>query len=112
MLFLIALASVFLLPMPWPILLFVSALALEVVEFWGWKRFLRRYRIRAGPEAMIGTTGEVVHECDPEGRVRLRGELWRARCTVPVPVGARVRVRALDGLTLEVEPEPEPEESV
>ena len=105
MLFLIAIASVLFLPMPWPIVLFASALVFEVFEFWAWKWFLRRYRIRVGPEAMIGTTGKVVSACDPEGRIRLRGELWKARCEVPVPVGAKVKVLALDGLTLEVEPD-------
>ena len=105
MLFLAAVASIFLLPMPWPIFLFVGALVLEVGEYWAWKWFLRRYRIRSGPEAMIGTVGEVVYECDPEGRVRLAGELWKARSDVVAPVGTRVRVLAIDGLTLEVQPE-------
>ena len=105
MLFLAAVASIFFLPMPWPIFLLVAALVLEVAEYWAWKWFLRRYRIRSGPEAMIGTVGEVVYECNPEGRVRLQGELWKARCEVTVPVGARVAVRELDGLTLVVEPE-------
>ena len=105
MLFLAAVASIFLLPMPWPIFLFVAALVLEVGEYWAWKWFLRRYRIRSGPEAMIGTVGEVVYECDPEGRVRLAGELWKARSDAVAPVGTRVRVLAIDGLTLEVQPE-------
>lgn len=105
MLFLAAVASVFLLPMPWPIFLFVFALVFEVAEYWGWKWFLRRYKIRSGPEAMIGQRAQVVHDCDPDGRVRVQGELWNARCSVPAAVGTKVTITALDGLTLEVEPE-------
>ena len=42
--------------------------------------------------------------CAPEGRVSVRGELWRARCDVPARAGESVRIVGLDGLTLVVEP--------
>jgi membrane protein implicated in regulation of membrane protease activity len=44
----------------------------------------------------------------PRGPVRIRGELWKARCSLAAAVGERVRITAIDGLTLWVEPESEP----
>ena len=104
MIVLLAIVGLFLLPMPWAAVGIVVALAVEVAEYWGWVWFLRRYRVQTGVEAMPGTVGEVVVACDPEGRVRVRGELWWARSSEPLERGARVVVRGVDGLTLEVEP--------
>jgi membrane-bound serine protease (ClpP class) len=76
----------------------------EIAEFLFWRRFLRRYRIRTGAEAMVGASAEVVQALDPEGRVRFRGALWNARADTPIKVGEAARVTAVDGLTLEVSP--------
>jgi membrane-bound serine protease (ClpP class) len=80
-------------------------IAIEAGEVYFWIRFLRRYRVQTGAEGLIGAAAEVVERCDPQGRVRLRGEIWRARAAVPAANGAQVRVTGVDGLTLEVEPE-------
>jgi membrane-bound serine protease (ClpP class) len=93
------------LPAPWGLIAIAGALALEVLEFMLWKRFLRRYRLRVGPETLIGTHATVVIECAPDGRVRVRGELWNAHSSRPAGVGEMVRIAAIDGLTLEVEPD-------
>ena len=55
---------------------------------------------------MVGELGEVVEDVSPDGVVRIRGALWRARCNraTPVTVGDQVRVAEIDGLWLEVEP--------
>lgn len=60
-----------------------------------------------GREWMIGEMGDAVSGVDPEGTVRVRGALWRARTNraTPVEAGARIRVTAIDGLVLEIEPE-------
>ncbi len=60
-----------------------------------------------GREWMIGEMGEVDADVDPEGRVLIRGALWRARTNraTPVLAGEPIRVVAIDGLVLEVEPE-------
>ncbi len=60
-----------------------------------------------GRDWMIGEMGEADADVDPEGRVRIRGALWRARTNraTPVMAGEPVRVVAIDGLVLEVEPE-------
>ena len=55
---------------------------------------------------MIGERAEVILPCNPDGRVRIRGEIWNARCSSSAAVGETVRVASVDGLTLEVEPEP------
>jgi membrane-bound serine protease (ClpP class) len=47
----------------------------------------------------------VVAACDPDGRVRYRGELWSARSEVPLAVGQQVRITGIEGLTLDVEPQ-------
>lgn len=58
-----------------------------------------------GRESMIGESAEAATAIDPDGMVRLRGALWRARVNraTPIGVGEGVRVVAIDGLVLEVE---------
>lgn len=59
-----------------------------------------------GREWMIGEEGEAVTNVDPDGVVRVRGALWRARTTRATPLALRdgLRVVEVDGLLLEVEP--------
>jgi len=90
---------------PWGLVILAGAFCLEILEYFAWKRFLRRYRLRSGPEMLVGRMAKVVDEIDPVGRVRLDGEYWNARARVPVSEGETVRIKAIDGLTLEVEPE-------
>jgi membrane-bound serine protease (ClpP class) len=60
-----------------------------------------------GREWMIGELGEAVEDVQPDGVVRVRDALWRARTNraTPIPAGEPVRVIAIEGLVLEVEPE-------
>ena len=106
MLVVLAVAGLFLLPPPWGVVALGAALAVEVLELLFWRRFLRRYKLRVGPEAMLGMRAEVVQPCSPVGLVRVRGELWNARASSPVESGQTVTVSAVDGLTLWVEPNP------
>jgi membrane-bound serine protease (ClpP class) len=105
MLLIAGLIALLLLGAPWGVVALIGALVLEVAEYLAWKRFLRRYRLRSGPETLVGRTAAVIDDCDPIGRVRLGGEFWNARSQVPVREGETVRIRAIDGLTLEVEPD-------
>jgi membrane-bound serine protease (ClpP class) len=82
----------------------VAGGAIEVGEAWFWWRWTHRRRAVVGVEALVGAAGEVTEACRPEGWVRVRGELWRARCEAGADPGDRVRVRTVDGLTLVVEP--------
>jgi membrane-bound serine protease (ClpP class) len=97
--------AVLVLPPAWGIAAVAVAAAIEVAELGFWIRFLRRYRVATGKEALIGSSAEVIEACDPRGRVRLRGEIWRAECPTGARIGERVRVVGVHGLTLEVEPE-------
>jgi membrane protein implicated in regulation of membrane protease activity len=95
--------ALFVLPPGLGIAAVALAAVIEVAEVGFWIRFLRRYRVSTGAEGLIGSTAEVIETCDPVGRVRLRGEIWHARCASRAEVGARVIVSAVDGLMLEVE---------
>jgi membrane-bound serine protease (ClpP class) len=96
--------ALFILPPGLGIAAVALGIVIEVAEVGFWIRFLRRYRVTTGAEGLIGQTGEVIETCDPVGRVRLRSEIWHARCSQRADVGERVTVSGVDGLTLEVEP--------
>lgn len=97
----IIVAFVFL-PWPWNLLAILGGAAVEVGELtWG-LRLARRWKPRAGAEAMIGERAEVVAPCRPLGQVRVRGELWQARCEEGADTGSMVRIERIDGLTLVV----------
>lgn len=59
-----------------------------------------------GRDWMIGELGVAVAAVNPQGSVRVRGALWRARTNrgTPIPADQDVRVVGIDGLVLEVEP--------
>ena len=103
MLLALAIAGLFFIPDPWRVILLVVAAFVEVGEVYFWIRFLRRYRVTTGAEGMLGEPGEALSRCDPLGRVRVRGEIWNARCEGGAEAGERVVVVGVDGLTLEVE---------
>jgi membrane-bound serine protease (ClpP class) len=65
-----------------------------------------RRPVVSGREELLGSTGQALEDCDPEGWARIHGETWRVRCAAPVKAGQRVRVVAMHGLLLEVVPEP------
>ena len=99
--------ALFVLPPGWGIAAVTLGIVIEVAEVGFWIRFLRRYRIATGKEALVGQSAEVIEACDPRGRVRFRGEIWYAECDAGAKVGSRVRVTGVHGLTLRVEPESE-----
>ena len=98
------LLTVFVLSPPIGAAVVLLAAVFEVGEVVFWRRFLRRYRVSTGVEALLGESVEVVEACNPSGRVRVRGELWNARAPQPMKVGDGGRVIAVDGLTLEIDP--------
>ena len=63
----------------------------------------RKTPVVTGGEALIGATGEAVSWAGNEGRVRVKGEIWRAKAAAPLADGARVKVVDRDGLVLKVE---------
>jgi membrane-bound serine protease (ClpP class) len=99
------LLALFVVPRPWGLVLVAAAAVVEVGESFFWLHLSRRRRIQMGAETLIGATARVVSDCRPLGQVRLRGELWRARCEAGASAGDTVRIVHRDGLTLLVEPE-------
>jgi membrane-bound serine protease (ClpP class) len=64
----------------------------------------RQRAVVTGAEALVGAEGEAVWWQGTEGRVRVAGEIWRARTARPLEPGARIKVIRRNGLVLEVEP--------
>ena len=58
---------------------------------------------RTGRRGLIGEVGIVKAAIDPEGKVFVHGELWKARADSPLEAGRKVRVVDVDGLTAVVE---------
>lgn len=104
MFLLLALLLFLLLPDPWNAVAALAALAaggLEVLYFY---RRMRGVKVVTGVENLIGAVGKAVEPLEPEGHVRVHGELWEARSPTPIDRGARVQVVAVEDLTLEVRP--------
>jgi membrane protein implicated in regulation of membrane protease activity len=91
------------LPAPWSFVAVAAGGAIELGEAALWWRWTHRRRPAVGAEALIGAQAVVVEACRPLGRVRIDGELWRARCDEGVAAGETVVIRGLDGLTLVVD---------
>jgi membrane-bound serine protease (ClpP class) len=100
---LLALLLLLFLPDPWNVVGALVALALWGLEVLYFYRRVRGEKVVTGVENLVGAVGRAVEPLDPEGHVRVLGELWEARAPDDIPAGAQVRVVALDGLTLEVE---------
>ena len=60
-----------------------------------------------GRGELVGEMGAAVADVDPDGLVRVRDALWRARTNraTPIRAGDSVRVVSVEGIVLEVEPE-------
>ena len=82
----------------------VMAILLGLFFLFGVATVVRAHRKKpeAGKEELIGEVGKVVEDLDPEGVIKLHGELWRAESLdgERIPAGTRVKVVRVDGLTL------------
>jgi membrane-bound serine protease (ClpP class) len=107
-LLLAVLLAIFVVPWPWSLIVLAVGILGELGEVvWG-RRLAKRWRPKAGPEAMIGKRAWVVSACKPTGQVRVHGELWEAFCADGAEVGDAVQVTGLEELTLMVVPQPNP----
>jgi membrane-bound serine protease (ClpP class) len=102
-LFVAILLAIFVLPEPWGLVAVAAALVLEVGETALFVWWSKRRRAQVGAETLVGAEGVALGPLEPDGQVRLAGEIWRARTAEPVRAGDRVRVTAVEGLTLVVE---------
>ena len=105
MAFLVALLlALFVLPYPWNWVAVGVGAAIELFEAWFWWWLSHRRQPAVGVETLVGAKGTAVGPCRPDGQVRVRGEIWQARCDAGLDTGEQAEVRAVDGLTLVVEP--------
>ena len=105
MVFVVALAlAIFVLPSPWGVVAVALGGAVELAEatlLWRWSH---RSTPTVGAEALIGARAVVSSSCRPLGGVRVKGELWQARCDSGADEGAVVEIVAVEQLTLVVVP--------
>ena len=57
---------------------------------------------KSGSEGLIGETGIIKKNTEPEGKVFVHGELWKARSKIPLSEGTKVKIVKIDNLVLEV----------
>ena len=62
----------------------------------------RSLKKQGGMEGMVGETGVVKETLNPQGIVRVHGELWEAEAEKPVAEGEAVRVASVEGLKIKV----------
>ena len=105
MAFLVALLlALFVLPYPLNWVAIGIGAAVELAEAWFWWWLSHRRQPAVGVETLVGARAVAVGPCDPDGQVRVRGEIWRARCDAGLEAGEQAEVLAVDGLTLVVGP--------
>ena len=98
------LLAIFVVPDPWDVPVVIGFAILEVTETVVTWRLSRRGAAKVGVETLIGAVANAVTDCRPTGTVRIRGEVWQARCEAGVIAGQQARVVGRDRLTLLVEP--------
>lgn len=96
--------GLFVVPDGWTLPVIIGAGVIEIAETYVTLKISRRGAPKVGPELIVGSTGRVIDACRPIGRVRIRGETWRARCEEGADPDDLVRVVAREALTLVVEP--------
>lgn len=56
---------------------------------------------RIGREEMIGLSGKVIKQLHPEGQVKIKGEIWKARAIEnKINKGEKIEVVTIEGLKL------------
>ena len=85
------------------ILIMLAWAGFAVFSFQMGTRALKR-KPEGGLSDILGSRGEVVRRIDPEGMIRIKGELWKAKSEGKnIEVGAEVTVVGQKGLKLIVE---------
>ena len=97
------LLAVLVLSPPWSYVVVLAAGAVELAEAWFWWWLSHRREPAVGVETLVGARGVAASPCRPYGQVRVRGELWQARCDGGADAGEAVTVVAVERLTLVVE---------
>ncbi len=98
------LLAVLVLEEPWSWVVVGAGATFELAETALLIWWSKRRRAVVGAEALVGRRALVSTDCEPEGQVRVAGEIWGARCEAGARVGDEVVVREVRGLLLVVEP--------
>ncbi len=96
-----AVAAFFLLEGTVRIVVITALLLTDVVEIALWLRWRNR-RSMVGSEGMVGKTGTALTDVDPEGRVKVMGQIWKAWCPQGIEAGEALEVIGVEGLRLHV----------
>lgn len=94
----------------WAALALLALLVAKDVALYPLSRRALESPPQTGAGALVGRRALVVERLEPEGRVRVAHEVWRARvpaAEAPVDAGLHVRVEGVNGLLLRVRREPE-----
>ncbi|MGH2694687.1 MAG: NfeD family protein [Actinomycetota bacterium] len=83
----------------WVVIVVLALVEVGEIALW---LTLRRRRATMGTEALVGAPGRALSDLDPEGQVRVKGQIWKARSKERVGEGEDVVVLSVDGLRLEV----------
>ncbi len=82
----------------------IAAVALiELAEIAIWLKW-RKVRSTTGVESLVGSNGVAITDCDPDGQVKVKGQIWKARAEDRVAAGDAVQVLAVEGLRLDIAP--------
>ncbi len=105
MLVLIAiLLALFVLPSPWGLVAVGVGAVLDIAETFVFIWWSKRRQSSVGIDSLVGREGVAIRDLWPAGQVKVRGEIWQARCAGGCDSGTKVVVRAVEGLTLVVDP--------
>jgi membrane-bound ClpP family serine protease len=97
------LIAIFFLEGVWRYALIATVALLELFEIGLWLKW-RNVTSSMGAESLVGMPGVALSDCKPDGQVKVRGQIWKARCDEGVGAGEGVSVVAVDGLRLDVAP--------
>jgi len=90
---------------PWWIVVILLAVELGVSAFtYIMGRRALSQRLTFAPEFIVGSVGVVTTPFNPNGYVKVRGELWKASCSFHLEVGEEVLIERMDDMKLIVVP--------
>jgi membrane-bound serine protease (ClpP class) len=86
---------------PWRWVIIGALLVTDAVQITVWLRWRKKKSI-TGIDTIVGAPGRAMTALDPDGQVKVRGQVWSAHSNDRVEAGDDVTVTAVEGLKLEV----------
>ena len=85
----------------WRVALIAVVVLVELAEIGLWLKW-RKVRSTTGAEGLLGSHGTALTDCAPDGQVKVKGQIWKARCRDGARAGEGIEVIAVEGLRLDV----------